>query len=150
MYSKVYWMGLALAALVPGLAGCSGPKRVDVTGQVTYNKSPLAKPGGTIVFVGPDGSQTVASISPDGTYRASQVPVGLNQVAVSYPNPNAKFGKQVASRSRKSAPPPPPTTPPPEPFLTPARYASVTTSELSVQVETGTVFNPDLTGPPIP
>ena len=138
--------GIVFAALAVGTGGCSGPRHFDVTGQVKYNGSPLNKPGGEIVFVGPNGTQVPASISEDGTYRATKVESGLNRIAVYYRNPQAQGGKRAPSRPKKGQPPP---APPASPFLTPSRYASVSTSELSVQVAEGTVFNTDLTGPPI-
>jgi hypothetical protein len=54
---------LVCATFAIGAAGCS-PSNVDVTGRVTYNGSPLNRPGGKIVFVGPDGiTQREAAIN---------------------------------------------------------------------------------------
>ncbi len=133
--------GFVLAFLAVAASGCSG-RRFDVAGQVKYNGSPLGQPGGQVVFVGPNGSQVAASVEPDGLYRASGVPAGLNRVAVYWPNPEAR----TAGKPRKGEP----LKPAPAPFLTPARYASAETSELSVQVGEGTVFDIDLSGPPLP
>ena len=137
--------GFVFAILAVAAGGCWGPSQFDVTGQVKYNGSPLDKPGGQIVFVGPKGTQVAASIGPDGTYRATKVTAGLNRIAVYYPNPQLQ-GKRF-SKPKKGGPPPAPSPPP---FLTPSRYASVKTSDLSVQVAEGTVFDVNLTGPPIP
>ncbi len=129
-------------------AGCGGPDpTADVTGTVTYNGAPLNKPGGKIVFVGPAGSQVVADIAADGSYRAPGVPAGPNRVAVYYPNPEAKMGeKHLPEKGRI----PPKVTPPmPPPFVTPYKYASPDTSELAVTVGPGTVYNADLVGPKI-
>jgi hypothetical protein len=137
----------AVAVLAVAAGGCWGPGQFDVTGQVKYNGTPLASPDGVIVFVGPNGKQVSAAIGLDGTYRAAGVAAGLNRIAVYYPNPKAQGGK--ALRPRKGEAPPPPSATPPL-FLTPARYAAVETSDLSVQVEEGTVCNLDLTGPRLP
>jgi hypothetical protein len=135
----------AFALLIAGAGGC-GPGQHDVTGQVKYNGAPLKIPGGQIVFVGPDGTQAPAPINEDGTYSASKVLAGRNRVAVYYPNPKAQTGRR---RPTKGQPPPGPSEPEP-PFLTPEKYASADGSGLSVDVAEGTVFNADLTGPPIP
>ncbi|WP_439624434.1 hypothetical protein [Gemmata sp.] len=138
---------LALASIV--LAGCA-PGKGDVSGKVTYNGAPLAKPGGTIVFVTPGGVQVAAPVAADGTYRAPDVPRGENKVAVYYPNP--KF-QELAKQSRHLPGPNEAVKPAPiadvPPYLTPAKYASGDTSGLSVSVGTGTAFDAALTGPPI-
>jgi hypothetical protein len=136
--------GLALAALVLSLSGC-GKRQYDVTGQVKYNGAALAKPNGQIVFLGPDGTQAVATIGADGTYTASKVSAGLNRIVVYYPNPS--FTKPARPKGEPDPKYRPPTT---SPYLTPEKYASVDTSQLSIEVAQGTVFNVDLTGPPIP
>ncbi len=136
--------GLALAALALSLGGCGKPQ-FDVTGKVTYNGAPLAKPNGQIVFVGPDGTQVAAPIAQDGTYTATKVTGGLNKIAIYYLNPN--FSKA----SRPKGPPDPKNRPKVSPqYLTPEALASVTTSGLSKEVTQGTVCDVELTGPPIP
>ncbi len=143
--------GLLVGGIVFGLAGCSGGVHTDVTGKVTYNGQPLPKPGGMIVFVGPDGSQTATPIEVNGSYTAKSVPTGVSHIAVYYPNAavtNAKPEKKPPKKPEKAAA----TTPPPvvSTFLTPDKYAVVDTSGLSVEIAEGTVFNADLTGPKIP
>jgi hypothetical protein len=136
---------IAVAAVALSLGGCSGKRQYDVTGQVKYNGAPLAKPNGQIIFVGPDGTQVAASINEDGTYKAPKVAAGMNKVAVYYPNPAFK----KAARPRGE--PDPKYKPPSEPLnLTPEKYADVDNSGLSIQVAQTTVFNVELTGPPIP
>ncbi|WP_020467858.1 hypothetical protein [Zavarzinella formosa] len=137
-------VGLVLVCL----SGCGSEKVGDVSGLVTYNGQPLAKTGGHIVFVGPQGSQIVADIGADGAYRAAGIPAGLNRVAVYYSNPEAQ--EQIRKFMPQKGKKPPPVTPPspaPAPFLTPIKYASPDTSELSVQIGPGTVYNVDMTGP---
>ncbi len=128
---------LVVAAFIFGASGCS-PRKVDVTGRVTYNGAPLNVRGGKIVFVGPDDTQCAASINTDGTYQAIGVSAGLNRVAVSYPNPEFKPRKRGEPALAPESVP--------SPFLTPAKYASEATSELSVEVTAGTVFNAELKG----
>jgi hypothetical protein len=132
--------GLAFVMLAVGVCGC-GPQQFDTTGQVKYNKEVLAKPDGQIVFMAPDGSQVSAPIGLDGSYTA-KVTAGPNRVAVYYRNPAFK------KPSRPKGPDPKPPTPSPA-FLTPEKYADVATSALSVEVKEGTVFNVEMTGPPI-
>jgi hypothetical protein len=148
MHRNVCWIGLVFYALASGVGGCSGPTHVDVTGRVTYNGSPLDKPGGTIVFVGAEGTQTVASIGPNGAYRAINVPTGPNKVAEYYPNPQARTGKLDLVRPQNGERPQPVAAA--SPYLTPNIYASVDASDLSIQVEKGAVFDADLTGPKFP
>jgi hypothetical protein len=136
----------AVAAVLVVTAGC-GDAVEDVRGKVTYNGEPLAQPGGKIVFVGRNGRQVAAEIGPDGAYRAGKVQAGPNRVAVYYPNPQAHSGKPVPKRGAAGAEAAPTQT---AVFLTPAKYASVGTSDLSVQVGKGTVFDANLSGPPIP
>jgi hypothetical protein len=144
----VFTLALALFAITSG--GCSKEKLVDVTGRVTYNGSTLNKPSGQIAFVGPSGIQAAAPIEPDGTYRVTGVSPGLNRVAVYYSNPaGAKTGKQIPDPAKKGAPAP--QAPTISPFLTPTKYASADTSELSIQVvDNGTTFDVNMTGPRIP
>jgi hypothetical protein len=132
------------AVLAAGPGGCAGEKKVDVAGRVTYNGTPLDRPGGEIVFVGSGGTQAVAAIQPDGTYRAVGVVTGPNRVAVYYRTGEIKKEKLLPGKAKKVQP-----TAPSSPFLTPSRYASVETSDLSVDVQKDTVFDTDLTGPPI-
>jgi len=136
---------VAIAALALSLGGC-GKKKYDVTGQVKYNGAPLAKPNGKIVFIGPDGSQVDANIGQDGTYTAPKVTAGLNKVLVYYPNPAA--GKSTRPRGEPDPAKFKPNNAPM--YLTPEKYADVDATDLSTEVKQGTVFNADLTGPPIP
>jgi hypothetical protein len=118
--------------------------QTEVTGKVSYNGATLARPNGKIVFVGPDGNQAEAKIAEDGTYKASKVTAGLNKVVVYYPNPDFK------PVSRPKGPPSEKDRPVViAMYLTPEKYSNVDTSELSVQVGKGTVYNVELTGPEI-
>jgi hypothetical protein len=132
-----------IVALLAGAGVYWWKSDFTVSGRVTYNAAPLDKPGGKVVFVAADGTQTAAAIGLDGIYCATKVPRGLNRVAVYYPNPAIQNRKQ---RPGPGEPPPPPICP----FLTPLRYAVVDTSEIAIEVHKRTVFDIELTGPPIP
>jgi hypothetical protein len=129
-------LGIALA----GACGC-GSGGFSVKGKVTYNGAVLDKPDGRVVFVGLKGEQSVAAIEPDGSYRATRVASGLNKVVVYYPNPEIKMNKKVKRN---------PDEPTVLPFLTPAEYASVDSTSLSIMVGKETLLDVNLEGPPIP
>ena len=139
-------LGLVVVALAAGLSGCDSKPRFVVTGTVTYNGAPLAKPDGQIVFVGPDGTQVAVPISPDdGTYKAVDVLGGPNKIAVTYKNP------AFAPVARPKGVPGPKDRPTlSSPSLVPDKYTNAETSKLSVEVKEGTVFNVEMTGPKIP
>jgi hypothetical protein len=147
MRRAVPLIALALTCAGSSLStGCNGEEKFDVKGKVTYNGKPLEMPGGQIVFIGPKGNQTPASIGSDGTYLATKVSAGLNQVVVFYPNPAAGPGGSKPARPKPGGPP---AGPPLAAFLTPMKYASADTSGFSSKVEKGTVFDADLVGPKI-
>lgn len=133
---------LALVLALACAGGC-GSRQFDVSGKVTYNGSVFDKPDGQIIFVGPRGEQVAATINPDGTYRAAGVPAGTNRVAVYYPNPKTR-GERIAKLKPGQMPPATAAL-----YLTPAKYASPDTSELSVEVDKETAFDVNMSGPPI-
>jgi len=120
--------------------GC-GPRLVDVSGRVTYNGEPLHKEGGQIIFVGPQGRQVPAPIAENGAYQANGVVAGHNKVVVYYPNTAVPIGKPLPGRLRPGSVL--------SPLLTPAKYANADTSGLTVEADTGTVFNVEMKGPDI-
>ena len=133
---------LVFAAGLFGAGGCGSPAH-DVTGKVTYNGAPLNKPDGQIVFVGPNGEQVAAPIATDGTYRAAGVAGGSNRIAVYYPAAKArtdKTGKLKPGELPKAM----------AKYLTPEKYASPETSELSATVSSVNTFDAELIGPKIP
>jgi hypothetical protein len=130
------WIMLGIAACCP--AGCAGAKRVDVSGKVTYNGMPLNDEGCNIVFLGPNGKSVSAAVAPAGNYKASGVVAGANQVAIYFRNPEAAKSHDPGEKT-------PPSSSPLRNL--PAKYADVKTSELTVDVDTGTVFDVDMKGP---
>ncbi len=143
--TKVYQIacGLAVVALLAGAGVYFWRVQFNIAGRVTYNGVVLDKPGGKVVFVAPDGTQTAAPIGPDGAYRAVYVPAGLNRVAVYYPDQTVR---NLKGRTKAGEPPPPPL----KPFLTPSNYASVETSGIEIEVDYDRDFDIELVGPPIP
>ena len=133
---------LMLAIGLTALAGC-GPGRYDVNGKVTYNGAVLDKPDGQVIFVGPNGEQVAAPIGADGTYRASNVSAGANKVVVYYPNPKLKKPK---STKLKPGEPMPPVEPP---YLTPEKYGSAATTDLTLDVDRNKEYPVAISGPPI-
>lgn len=88
-------LGLALAA---GVAGCGGggPKRVGVSGTVTYAGQPV--PTGTISFIG-DADVVESSPIRDGKYTIARAPVGPVKVTVSTPTaPSGITQKQTKQK----------------------------------------------------
>jgi hypothetical protein len=131
---------LAFAAIALGISGC-GQRQYPVSGKVTYNGGIYNKSEGIIIFVGPKGEQSLATINTDGTYLVEGIPEGLNRIAVYYPNP--KFEKPTKPKHGEK---PKPNSPA---YLTPDKYASPDTSDFSVEVDKETVFDVNMTGPPI-
>src|SRR5215471_3944532 len=128
---------IGIAVCLP--AGC-GPRArlVTVTGKVTYNGNPLNEEGCNIVFLGPDGKQVSAPVAPSGEYTASGVVAGPNKVAVYYRNPEAAKTRDPAEKPVLN-----------ESLLRnlPPDYADVNKSQLTVEADTGKVFDVDMKGP---
>jgi hypothetical protein len=136
---------LALVVMCFSLTGC-GSSQTDVTGQVHYNGKALEKPGGSILFIGPDGRKVTANVDGSGNYRAAGVSIGENKVAVIYmrPAPSGGPGRRAPDPAKG---PDAAKAPKSSPYLTPETYADPETSELKVTVDKNTVYNPDLKGP---
>jgi hypothetical protein len=95
---------------------------------VTLDGKPFA--AGTVVFAGPANS-TAAAIEPDGSYQASNVPLGPVRVLVAGA-PQAGPTPTPAAQHKLAGPP--------------ARYRSLTTSGLELTVTKGeTVFDIPMT-----
>ena len=72
--------------LLLAIPGCGGGRATaTVTGTVSYQGKPL--PAGKVSFWGPNDQVASALIGEDGTYEATNVPLGLVKVAVSTPLP---------------------------------------------------------------
>jgi len=80
-------IGLCLLLLLVGAATGCARKKVTVTGKVTLRDKPLTS--GVVTFFGEDDNPVSARIKSDGTYSASNVPVGKAKVTVT-PAPSEK------------------------------------------------------------
>jgi hypothetical protein len=137
MHRHAFWIILGIAVCCP--AGC-GPKfkLVEVSGTVTYNGKPPNGEGLNIVFLGPNGKSADGQIAPNGEYKVSGVVAGPNKVAIWYHNPESAKTREPGVKAPASV----------SPLRNlPLKYGDVKTSELTVDVDTGTVFNPKMTGP---
>jgi len=118
-----------LAASLLSLAGCGGKPTESansVSGKVTLDG---AKVAGQVIFVGPDNKELVpAAIKLDGTYQIADVPPGKYKVLVrgagSATGPAPKDSALPKMETGGGAAPP-------------AKYAAVTTSDLTYEVKGG-------------
>jgi hypothetical protein len=130
-HQDIFAILLACAAIL--IAGCSrnsGPERIVVSGDVTYNGKPVAD--GMVYFVPPTTSSLPASGAAilDGKYNADGnggVPVGTHKVRIEayrYLAPAAAPGAAAPPTVSKNAPR--------QQYL-PAKYNVDTTLEISVE-----------------
>jgi hypothetical protein len=73
-----------LVLLALALSGC-GQRKGKLTGKVSYKGETV--PSGTVAFYGKGDAVSSAPIGPDGTYQATEVPLGEVRVTVSTPPP---------------------------------------------------------------
>jgi hypothetical protein len=83
---------LAFAVLALGAAGCGEPKPATFHGTVSFAGKPLTS--GVIYFLGPEPKMQMGmgTIRDDGTYTATDVPVGEVRVSFQAPGVPKKFG----------------------------------------------------------
>jgi hypothetical protein len=108
------------AALALAATSCSNRDQLsgaEAAGRVTLDGQPFT--AGSVVFVGSAGS-TVAEIQSDGSYHATNVPLGAVRVLL------APSGPSGARAGRGAAPRP-----------APPRYQSANTSGLTLTVSSG-------------
>lgn len=74
-----------LALLLAAISGCHDGARGRVHGKVTFKGE--AVPSGTVAFYGPGDQVANAALLPDGTYEATEVPLGEVKVALTTPPP---------------------------------------------------------------
>jgi hypothetical protein len=85
-FSGSHAKALLVLLLVLPIPGCGGGRAAaTVTGTVSYQGKPL--PAGKISFWGPNEQVASTLIGEDGSFEASNVPLGLVKVAVSTPLP---------------------------------------------------------------
>ena len=76
---------LLVAAVACAAATGCGPAKTNISGKVTYNGKPVI--WGGVIIIGADEVPIQASLTPEGTYSAVNVPVGPIRVGVSSPDP---------------------------------------------------------------
>jgi len=75
-----------LFAVVVALSGCSGPKRLaSLTGKVTYKGKPVSV--GAIYFHGQAGELAMGNLTEDGSFVATDLPVGEVRVSLKVQDP---------------------------------------------------------------
>lgn len=138
--------------LTIGLLGCSGNSHAParVSGSVSYKGQPIK--AGKMQFHTPDGVAYDAQISSDGTYTATDVPVGELVITVETESlkPKAGKGKDAEKRAGMVQKPPPGVASAPAPadyyIKIPEKYSNAKTSPLTLNVSRGRqVHNVDLT-----
>src|SRR5262249_50745425 len=132
-----------LLLLTVTLVGCAdnnpnAPARIS--GSLTYKGQPIK--AGTMAFHTPDGVSYKANLSPDGTYSATDIPVGELVATVETESINAKKtagGANAAAYQRAGAgqqqPPPGVAAAPVGEYIKiPGKYANPKTSPLTVKI----------------
>jgi hypothetical protein len=81
------WVVLALVVTAMGVVtGCSSPKRLaTLTGKVTYKGKPVAV--GAIYFHGPADELAMGNLRDDGSYTATDLPIGVVKVSLRVQDP---------------------------------------------------------------
>jgi hypothetical protein len=130
MSPRTMWsLTSALAAIVLALAGCFGPHAASVTGQVTFDGQPLTSGNVSFYPDGGNGAPAYGQIDSQGKYTLSTgTDAGLE--------PGPYIAVVVATKE-----PPQPVDAqgveiPPIP-ITPAKYGSVSSSDLRIEVKAG-------------
>lgn len=87
---RTRWLAIVVVSLV-GLSGCGGRPTSTFTGRVTFRGQPVTS--GVIYFLGPAPKMQMGmgTIRDDGTYVATDVPVGEVRVSLQAPNLPAKY-----------------------------------------------------------
>jgi hypothetical protein len=131
---------LPLLTLILLAAGCSGSKATNsasISGKLSYKGDPIK--AGVMQFHTQEQGVYAATINPDGTYTATQLPIGTVVVTVETEsiNPNRKQtnygrGKNQMKMSKAE------TTPPTLEYLQiPPKYAQATTSGITIELKPG-------------
>jgi hypothetical protein len=99
------WLGVLVCLGGAVLAGGCGARTTEVTGKVTHKGKPLVT--GNVTLIASDGSAHAGTITPEGTYSISSVPVGPVKIGVTSTDPNANpaaAGRQPARGTGAPAP----------------------------------------------
>ncbi len=123
---------LAVGLTAFALAGCSSePATGTVVGTVTLDGKPVAA-GLVSVLPAVGGTPVMATIGPDGRYRAEDVPAGDVLVAVISPPSEEVDGAILKKQPNAKGPPP---APPKPKVQYPLKYADAGTSGLKTTVK---------------
>jgi hypothetical protein len=112
---------LLLAALLAS-AGCGGKKTATVSGRVTYQGK--AVPMGAIYFHGPNDQMAMGILQSDGSFAATDVPIGQVKATVLARDPGV-YAQQLVGPGGA-----PPQAAPPTFVAVPTKYADVNTTDL--------------------
>lgn len=86
---------LALFAALAVLTGCSGPKRLaSLSGKVTYKGKPVSV--GAVYFHGPAGELAMGNLKEDGSFVATDLPIGEVRVSLKVQDPGI-YAQQLKS-----------------------------------------------------
>jgi hypothetical protein len=118
----------ALALVTTSCANRDQLSGAEAAGWVTLDGRPFT--AGTVVFVGSGGS-TVAEIQSDGSYRATNVPLGQVRVLLAPSGPSGTVRASGGTKTQPVQTQPAPTQP------APTRYRSADTSGLTLNVSSG-------------
>jgi hypothetical protein len=118
------------------LSGCGGGREAaTVSGTVTYKGKPL--PAGKVSFWGPNDQIASALIAEDGSYEATDVPLGLVKIAVSTPPPPPPEIEKAAREGKRRFGKGKLLTAPINTIVIPEKYSSPAKSGLSLTVTEG-------------
>jgi hypothetical protein len=100
------WAILALIVVAMGVViGCSSPKRLaTLTGKVTYKGKPVSV--GAIYFHGPADEMAMGNLQEDGSFTATDLPIGAVKVSLRVQDPGVyaqKLKGQGASLEKPTA-----------------------------------------------
>ena len=127
-------LGLFLLAVLVAGPGCSGKKTTTLHGTVTYKGAPVSV--GAIYFHGPDNRMAMGNLGEDGTFTATDVPLGEVRVSLQVRDPGA-YARQMKDPVNR------PTANPkggagPGVTSIPAKYADPNTSGLKYPIDSQT------------
>jgi hypothetical protein len=91
---------LLLAALIAG-PGCARKRTTTIHGTVTYQGAPVI--AGAIYFHGPGDRMAMGNLGEDGTFTATDVPLGEVRVSLQVRDPGAYAQQMKDSPNRPAA-----------------------------------------------
>lgn len=145
MKSRLLCLGLLVLGV--SVVGCSkNPSApAKISGAITYKGQPIK--AGSMKFHTPEGTSYPATISPDGTYSATDIPTGEMVVTIETEafnpdkkmaqNPEAQRRAKMASRTMQQPAgggEPPPTV---HYVKIPSKYANAKTSPVTITITSG-------------